>query len=632
MRISRKIAIIAILPIAAFALLSLRVIQQAFENRGVALTMAANLALIDSSSTLVHELQKERGLTNIYLGSAKGLDRLQAQRSLTDRALAPFQLAAEGTHLAPRSAQKALQGVAELGPLRGRVTSGLDATTSRSAYSEIIRSLLDLQATAANGPTTKGVGKVFVSLTILETAKEAMGQTRALLSNILAANRPMLPAQRSQLRTLSAQVDGSLQSRALILSPESRARLQDLPNQSTWKSVEAAISRATDLEASSRQSTSAEDFFSDATSKIDDLRALTLQETAGARKRTQALLRENTWEIGLTLGGLLLTLLVLAGLTAWLSRRITRPLHGLVEGMRNSDLTVSLKAGSQDEIGEAARAFNAYNARIRDIFRDLVIQAERVAAGSVQLSASASEMTFSSEQIKHGASQQHDATAQLASAIMELSASVEEVARHAQNSRNRTSAAVNTIGDGAKAGSSALAAMEEIRDTTARMIKAVNVIQDLARQTNLLSLNAAIESAKAGAHGRGFAVVAEEVRKLAERSASAAREITCLIDQSNQAVDQGLLRVGGAVEALQEVQSAIDHLAQTAMEIEHAASEQARTSDESARQVERTAQEAEQNATAATHLTHSTNEVHNTAQELAMVSESLLEKVAQFRV
>lgn len=109
-------------------------------------------------------------------------------------------------------------------------------------------------------------------------------------------------------------------------------------------------------------------------------------------------------------------------------------------------------------------------------------------------------------------------------------------------------------------------------------MRAVKVIQDIARQTNLLSLNAAIEAAKAGQHGKGFAVVAEEVRKLAERSGSAAKEIARLIEDSNLAVAQGQDTVQEAVTALGRIREHIAHLSHVSEAVGLAAHEQIQAS------------------------------------------------------
>jgi methyl-accepting chemotaxis protein len=173
--------------------------------------------------------------------------------------------------------------------------------------------------------------------------------------------------------------------------------------------------------------------------------------------------------------------------------------------------------------------------------------------------------------------------------------------------------------------------MQAIRQATQEMVKAVRIIQDLARQTNLLALNAAIESAKAGEHGKGFAVVAEEVRKLAEHSAGAAKQIGDLILQTDEAMQEGIRTVEATDLTIRTIQENIAAVVASAREIGAATEEQGRTSDQVARQVEESAQSTERSAAASTELAHTVEEVNHTAAYLAGIAEELSASLAQFK-
>ena len=173
--------------------------------------------------------------------------------------------------------------------------------------------------------------------------------------------------------------------------------------------------------------------------------------------------------------------------------------------------------------------------------------------------------------------------------------------------------------------------MQAIRQATQQMVKAVQVIQDLARQTNLLALNAAIEAAKAGAHGAGFAVVAEEVRKLAEHSAGAAKQIGDLISQTEEAMREGIRTVEATDATIRTIQENIQAVAVAAREIGAATEEQGRTASEVARQVEETAQSTERSAAASTELAQTVEEVNRTAEYLARIAEDLSSSLARYK-
>jgi methyl-accepting chemotaxis protein len=174
--------------------------------------------------------------------------------------------------------------------------------------------------------------------------------------------------------------------------------------------------------------------------------------------------------------------------------------------------------------------------------------------------------------------------------------------------------------------------MADITRTAGDISRAVTVIQDIARQTNLLSLNAAIEAAKAGAMGKGFAVVAEEVRKLAERSGASAKEIGGLLQEAQDAVAKGGNTVTSTVRALETIQGNLKAFGEVVRHITQATLEQNRTGEEAARQVEQGVSEAMQTASAATQLSATTDEIARTAQSLAQLSEQLAHQTAGFKV
>ena len=313
-------------------------------------------------------------------------------------------------------------------------------------------------------------------------------------------------------------------------------------------------------------------------------------------------------------------------------RAITRPLNDLARGLEQTDLTRQLQADGRDEIADAARAFNTYNARLRGALQNMSSSSSSVASGATQLSASSEQMAATSASLAQNSEAQRGAFERVAAAVTELSASIDQVSGNIRRSQKESEGAVAAVNQGTHAGGESAQAMDDIRAATTRMVAAVRLIQDIARQTNLLSLNAAIEAAKAGSMGKGFAVVAEEVRKLAERSGAAAREIGQLIEQSNTSVDRGAEMVNATVAALGTIDANIQGLAAMILEVGSAADEQARTSAEVAEQVDENLSRVADNATATNQMARTVSEVARTAAELARVAEDQNHLVAQFRV
>jgi methyl-accepting chemotaxis protein len=343
---------------------------------------------------------------------------------------------------------------------------------------------------------------------------------------------------------------------------------------------------------------------------------------------SQPLWRSFLFDFGASFVVWIITFTIVYRLSLW----ITRPLKALAVGLGQSDLTLHLEVESEDEIGQAATAFNAYNARLRGVFQNLTGSSNSVASGATQLSASSEQMAATSASLAQNSEAQRAAFERVAAAVTELSASIDQVSGNIRRSQKESEAAVVAMNQGIHAGEESAQAMEDIRAATSRMVAAVRLIQDIARQTNLLSLNAAIEAAKAGAMGKGFAVVAEEVRKLAERSGAAAREIGDLIERSNTSVDRGAEMVNATVAALGTIETNIQGLAAMILEVGAAADEQARTSAEVAEQVDLNLDRVANNATATSQMARTVAEVASTAAELARVAEGQNHQVGQFKL
>ena len=323
-----------------------------------------------------------------------------------------------------------------------------------------------------------------------------------------------------------------------------------------------------------------------------------------AETSTRALYDAARWTLLVTAG---LALLIATAGGVWLSRTVSRGLRTAgraIEAVASGDLEVEVRTSGRDEISDLVDSVNTMSGRLRNVVRSIGEAAHKVAAGSMELSSS-------SEQVSQGATEQ-------AAAAEEASASMEQIAANIKQTADNATQTEKIARQSARDAESSGVAVDRAVQAMRTIAEKIGIVQEIARQTDLLALNAAVEAARAGDHGKGFAVVAAEVRKLAERSQTAAAEIGAVSSDTVVAATQ-------AGDMLTRLVPDIRRTAELVAEIGAACREQDVGSHQVNLAIQQLDQVTQQNAAAS-------EQISVTSETLAEQAEDLQQTIAFFRL
>ncbi|MEO5363744.1 MAG: methyl-accepting chemotaxis protein [Magnetococcus sp. DMHC-8] len=307
----------------------------------------------------------------------------------------------------------------------------------------------------------------------------------------------------------------------------------------------------------------------------------------------------SSFGLGAVVLGILISLFLTRALVGALGQGVA-----FARRIADGDLTASIDLDQKDEVGQLANTLKEMMEKLREVIGEVSTAAEQVSIGS-------NEISDAAQNLSQGATEQAASIEETSSSMEEMSSNIQQNSDNANTTQTISQKAARDAEEGGLAVGEAVQAMKEIASK-------IGIIEEIARQTNLLALNAAIEAARAGEHGKGFAVVAAEVRKLAERSQTAAGEISHLSASSVEVAE----KAGGIINKLVPD---IQKTAELIQEINASSQEQSQGAGQINQAIQQLDQVIQQNAGAS-------EEMAATAEELSAQADMMSQSISFFKL
>ena len=642
LKMRAKLLLMLFAPITGLLLFSVQDVKDSYAVLKNIKSVNTLTGLAVRIGALTHEIQKERGLSSGFI-NAQGMkfrDELLKQRELVDtqmKNVKEYVLANEAFLVPVRKIlAEAASRQERLPETRGLVDAmKLNGAESFGFYTSLIGSYLDVVAAVSTSAEKHEIMRISTAYYAFVKAKEEAGKERATLNAIIAADQMDAEKERRVLAIVAANAT-YLDLFRKYASPAEIAAFEERAAAPSFKKVEEMRGVVIEKGSSGGIGISPETWFATATEKVNAMKEvediLSQDVIRSCDDLASKAKGELVFSIALSLiliaVALVVGVIVFASIVSPLSRMLGM-LKDIAEG--EGDLTKRLDVEGRDEIGEVSLWFNRFVDNVQEIV-------SQVAANTVVIATAANQLNSTAEQIATAAEEVASQSITVATASEEMAATSNDISGNCVLAAEVANRATGTAREGAEVVQSALSGMEEIArcvKESATIVKQlgersdqigeiVGTIEDIADQTNLLALNAAIEAARAGEQGRGFAVVADEVRALADRTTKATREIGEMIkaiqretsgavsgmNDGVREVERGMENSRRSGEALGNIVDAIGNVTGQVHQIPPAAEEQTAVTSEITGNIQQitevvseTARGAHETAAAASQLT-----------------------------
>ncbi|MDH4286611.1 MAG: methyl-accepting chemotaxis protein, partial [Gallionella sp.] len=530
---------------------------------------------------LAHELQKERGMSAGFLGSkgSRFAAELPAQRSDSDNKIAALRQRLNGLDTGvfgreiEQSLAEALKNLEEIKAKRDAISAlAIAPKESFVFYTHLIEKLLSVPNMAPTLSTDIEILRPSAAYAAMLYNKEHSGQERAVLTGIFTADQ-FTPESLVQFLSDRAEQKAHEEAFETYALPAQRVFYKDKMSGQAVAEVARIENLAVERVNEKSLGVDSGIWFKVMTEKInllkevEDKLANDLLEVAKKHKNeAQSLM---VLFIVISVVGLLVTIMLVSLIIRSLLGQIGgEPDYAasIVKRIADGDLTVAVdtKAGDQSSLLFA----------MKHMSESLTAIVSGVRSSTDTINVAAQEIAQDNAGLSQRTEEQASGLQETASSMEELTAAVRHNADNARQANQLANSASGIAVKGGQVVGDVVHTMASISDSSKKIVDIISVIDSIAFQTNILALNAAVEAARAGEQGRGFAVVAGEVRNLAQRSASAAKEIKELINDSVHKVDVGSKQVDQAGATMSEIVQAVKRVTDIMSEIAAASNEQ----------------------------------------------------------
>ncbi|MBV8875959.1 MAG: nitrate- and nitrite sensing domain-containing protein [Metakosakonia sp.] len=540
-------------------------------------TIGQLTTLARSAGDVVHQLQRERGMSAGFIG-ARGQqfrDEIVVQRKLTDDALVKLNqaLASTDTNLTQGNIAAPLkmfkESIQSLDATRNAI-SGLNIEASKSTqfYTQTISGLLSfvggIGQLSASGPMVNELAAFYSLLNL----KEQAGIERALLTNVFSVDR----FSDGQFRMLSDVVGKQEAWLTATRRFSSAAQAAELDKALASAEVTRALELRTIALNKAQEGgfgVKPTDWFTAQTKRIEILRQVETQaaDTLLAHSAALAHNARVDWQsfLAISLAALLIAIAFAMMVVRSIQQQLTNTLKTINE--MDGDLTRRLDVPGSDELSALNRAYNQAIENIQHIVQE-------IKSGALILSNASSDITDGNQDLAQRTDEQAASIVETAASMEQISTAISQTAHNASEAERLTQLMANDVLDATRVSNEASQSMAAIRSSSDNIFQIVASIDEISFQTNLLALNAAVEAARAGELGKGFAVVAAEVRHLSQRCAREASLIRELVNQNMDNIGEGVQRVSASEAALKAAADTTGRMKQYVSDIARAANEQ----------------------------------------------------------